>query len=840
MARTGFSSVAMPDGSIVLMGGSWNYSVGNKNAVWRSTDNGATWMLVNASAGWSARSAHSIVAMPDGSIVLMGGIDGSGEKNDTWRSTDYGATWTQMTGSAEWSARYSHTSVAMPDGSIVLMGGRGYSLKNDVWRSTDNGATWTQMSAYAGWSGRAAHSTVAMPDGSIVLTGGWAASREKNDTWRSTDGGNVWTLMNASAGWSARSAHSIVAMPDGSIVLMGGIDGSGEKNDTWRSTNNGVTWTRMNASAGWTARFFHSSVAMPDGSIVLMGGYDNSYNLKNDVWRFIPAAGSSAQNPSHTYTIPGIYTVALQAYNAGGYNSTRKISYITVTALPAVSFTGTPTSGTAPLTVSFTDTSTGTPNTWNWSFGDNSTSTAQNPIHIYSIPGNYSVSLTIMNPDGSNATVRTDYISVTPPPTRIFFSNPVSVIFKDSITDLDILVDHLPRGLAGYTITISLSNPDIAEITDVTFPSWAMLNHTSTLPSRSLTIGGLDLDEQVQNWSVNISLGKISIRGINDGLTNVVLTALQMDADGGGAIQPTVSNAQIEIGTPPKADFWANLTGGEPPLPVFFYDNTTFSSLNSSVMDFGDGTTSTNWSNRVHIYSEPGDYTVTLTVTTKFGNDSLIKSNYIHVGRMPTIHITPPNNPLSVDSQDTLTLSIDELPLGLAGYNITILLTNESVAKIVDIQFPGWAKLSSHSGLPNTTVSMSAADLDEQINPGDTNVTLGTITIQATNPGLAHLSIKVQQMDADNGTAIYPNLASVMMTVSPPQPFPGYLSIPTDPDFDGKFEDVNGNGRKDFDDVVVYYKKMIWISGNEPISLFDFNGNGRIDFDDVVRLYKEI
>ena len=61
--------------------------------------------------------------MPDGSIVLMGGYDSGSPKNDTWRSTDNGATWTQVNASAGWSARYAHSSVAMPDGSIVLMGG---------------------------------------------------------------------------------------------------------------------------------------------------------------------------------------------------------------------------------------------------------------------------------------------------------------------------------------------------------------------------------------------------------------------------------------------------------------------------------------------------------------------------------------------------------------------------------------------------------------------------------------------------------------------------------------------------------------------------------------------
>ena len=60
----------------------------------------APWTLMNASAGWSERSSHRIVAMPDGSIILMGGQDNYGLKNDTWRSTDNGATWSQVTANA--------------------------------------------------------------------------------------------------------------------------------------------------------------------------------------------------------------------------------------------------------------------------------------------------------------------------------------------------------------------------------------------------------------------------------------------------------------------------------------------------------------------------------------------------------------------------------------------------------------------------------------------------------------------------------------------------------------------------------------------------------------------
>ena len=69
---------------------------------------------------------------------------------------------------------------------------------------------------------------------------------------------------------------------------------------------------------------------------------------------------------------------------------------------------------------------------------------------------------------------------------------------------------------------------------------------------------------------------------------------------------------------------------------------------------------------------------------------------------------------------------------------------------------------------------------------------------------------------------------------------PGSPDAPTDTDGDGLYEDVNGNGRKDFADVVLYFNQMSWIDANEPVRLFDLNGNGRIDFADVVALFNAL
>lgn len=63
---------------------------------------------------------------------------------------------------------------------------------------------------------------------------------------------------------------------------------------------------------------------------------------------------------------------------------------------------------------------------------------------------------------------------------------------------------------------------------------------------------------------------------------------------------------------------------------------------------------------------------------------------------------------------------------------------------------------------------------------------------------------------------------------------------PYDPDFDGAFEDTNGNRRTDFADVVLYFNQMDWIAEYEPIEYFDYNRNDRIDFADVVLLFDEV
>ncbi len=132
-------------------------------------------------------------------------------------------------------------------------------------------------------------------------------------------------------------------------------------------------------------------------------------------WNFGDGITSTEQNPEHTYSKTGRYTVSLVVRNSIGSNTATKSRYINVLTplkVPIASLSASPTSGKAPLRVQFTDRSTESPISWRWSFGDGTYSTSKNPAHTYSKAGRYTVTLTTTNARGSNTKTVAGYITV--------------------------------------------------------------------------------------------------------------------------------------------------------------------------------------------------------------------------------------------------------------------------------------------------------------------------------------------------------------------------------------------------------------------------------------------
>jgi PKD repeat protein len=172
--------------------------------------------------------------------------------------------------------------------------------------------------------------------------------------------------------------------------------------------------------------------------------------------------------------------------NPSGPSGTLSSAFSIVAAFPpVVDFSGTPLTGTVPLTVSFTDLSTNGVESWLWTFGDSNFSYAQNPSNTYVTTGNYSVKLTATNSAGSGNLTKTNYIWVKPIVT--YTINATVAGSGGSISpsgDVSVIQGNTQNftitPTTGYHISdVLVDSVSNGAITDYSFPNVAA-NHTIT------------------------------------------------------------------------------------------------------------------------------------------------------------------------------------------------------------------------------------------------------------------------------------------------------------------------------------------------------------------------
>lgn len=140
------------------------------------------------------------------------------------------------------------------------------------------------------------------------------------------------------------------------------------------------------------------------------------------LWNFGDGTTSVEQNPAHTFSNPGTFSVTLTVTNSKGTATTTQSNLVTVAVNPPLlnaKFSGTPTAGVAPLPVQFADASVGGVTAWVWEFGDGATSTEQNPAHTYAAIGKYTVKLSVTSPSGTNSRIKTNYVTVSAAPVTV-------------------------------------------------------------------------------------------------------------------------------------------------------------------------------------------------------------------------------------------------------------------------------------------------------------------------------------------------------------------------------------------------------------------------------------
>lgn len=118
------------------------------------------------------------------------------------------------------------------------------------------------------------------------------------------------------------------------------------------------------------------------------------------LWDFGDGSTSAIKNPSHTYRNNGEYAVSLTVTNAYGSDTRSIPAYIGVGDPLVAAFSPSVAGGPAPFTVTFSTTAQSLPANWSWDFGDGTTSFEENPVHTYTVPGNYTVTVKLSNSYG--------------------------------------------------------------------------------------------------------------------------------------------------------------------------------------------------------------------------------------------------------------------------------------------------------------------------------------------------------------------------------------------------------------------------------------------------------
>jgi PKD repeat protein/Zn-dependent protease len=168
------------------------------------------------------------------------------------------------------------------------------------------------------------------------------------------------------------------------------------------------------------------SVSQQQGSIPFTVTFTDSTKGSPGMWNWDFGDGSlaSAQNPTHTYTKRGVYSVTLSAGNEFGIGHITKSGIINTGIVPDAEFIAETRQGDPPLTVRFHDFSGGNPTVWAWNFGDGTTSTVKDPVHTYTEEGSYTTTLYVANAFGSDYLSRPDHIHVGNPQPHLLSTQP--------------------------------------------------------------------------------------------------------------------------------------------------------------------------------------------------------------------------------------------------------------------------------------------------------------------------------------------------------------------------------------------------------------------------------
>ncbi len=333
--------------------------------------------------------------------------------------------------------------------------------------------------------------------------------------------------------------------------------------------------THFNVTFFPTANFSYSPAVPTSQETITFN--DTSTDSDGDItawnWSFGDGNTSTVQQPRHSYSADGTYTVTLTVWDDDGATASIAKDIEIQNVPPTANFTYTPVQPTDLDAVAFNasaSTDDGDITGYTWSFGDNESGNGMTASHIYPDDGTYTVTLTVTDDDGA-----TDSCS------------------------RNVTIDNVPP-VADFQYRVYESNLYIAVEDN----------------------GSRDPDGVIEAWQWSFGDGTTangtSARHTYSEAGSYQVTLQVTDDDGA----TNTTSIQIPVGVFLSANFTheTDPASGE---PVAFYDNS--SNAAAWQWSFGDGATS-NETHPSHVYPIGNYYNVTLTVTNGSKNASVSKT----------------------------------------------------------------------------------------------------------------------------------------------------------------------------------------------------------------------
>jgi outer membrane protein assembly factor BamB len=207
--------------------------------------------------------------------------------------------------------------------------------------------------------------------------------------------------------------------------------------------------------------------------------------------------------------------------------------------------------------------------------------------------------------------------------------------------------------------------------------------------------------------------------------------------------------------------------------------------------------------------------------------------------RTPTnVSLVPGETTVHPGEETEFTLVVENATEGIGSYTATIETKTPDTVAITAVQLAAGTEADAVSIAENNSV----ATIDTTgLNVSDTGtVSLATITVEGTAPGAAGLNLSVSALSGEAGDDYRVTDSRGVSSRVVPSPIGRFEKPPTDPDGDGVYEDINGNGEANVVDVQAMFANRNAPGLTEFPSVFDLSGNGEVDVVDVQALFAEL